>query len=187
MATLMATSILLLLTGMWTCLSLKSVMAETTRSQQQMHAAQALAASEALLETALAYTEQFYMQQGSAADGMLWSGASPQNCPSNLSPIQWQCLQLNLAPLPLPEGLDPSNAGVKLVRDLNNAPHKLVLMAEVTLNSTQAGVGSRATVQQALFVPVHASGSLFNPSAWPLGINAMRVQRIANSWKNAGY
>jgi hypothetical protein len=83
--------------------------------------------------------------------------------------------------------LTRATPGSELVRDLNDAPHKLVLIAEVTLNSTQAGVGSRATVQQALFVPVHASGSLFNPSAWPLGIDAMRVQRIANSWKNAGY
>lgn len=187
MATLMAASILLLLTGMWGWLSLKSVMAETTRSQQQMHAAQALAASEALLETALAHTEQFYMQQGSAADGMLWAVASPQDCPSTQSAGQWQCLQLNLADLPLPEGLDSTNAQVKLLRDLRNAPHKVVVMAEVTFNNTQAGAGSHASVQQALFVPVQASGSLFNPSLWPIGIDPMRVQRVSNSWKNAGY
>jgi hypothetical protein len=80
---------------------------ETTRSvQQQTHAAQALAASEALFETASAYTEQFYMPRRVSAGPMrmLWSGASPQDCPSNLSPIQWQCLQLNLAPMPPARG-----------------------------------------------------------------------------------
>lgn len=187
MATLMATSFLLLLSGMWGWLSLKSVMAEITRSQHHMHAAQALAATEALLETAMAYTEQLYVQQGASADNMLWSSANPKDCPTNLWPDPWQCLQLNLTLLPLPLGTDPSSAQVKLLRDLRNAPHKVILMAEVTLGSTQPGAGSRATVQQALFVPVKATGTEFDPTLWPPGIAPARVQRVAGSWKNAGY
>ena len=187
MATLMATSILLLLSGMWGWLSLKSVMAETVRSQHQMHASQALAASEALLETATAYTEQLYVQLGASADNVFWSSANPKDCPTNLWPDSWQCLQLNLALLPLPVSTDASNAQVKVLRDLRNAPHKVILMAEVTLGSTQSGVGSRATVQQALFVPVKATGTEFDPTLWPPGISPTCVQRVAGSWKNAGY
>jgi hypothetical protein len=187
MATLMATSILLLLSGLWGWLCVKSVMAETVRSQHQMHAAQALAASEALLETATAYTEQQFVQQGSSADTLFGSNANPKDCPTNLWPDQWQCLQLNMALLPLPEGSEPSSAQVTLLRDLRNAPHKVILMAEVTLGSNQPGAGSRATVQQALFVPVKATGTQFDATLWPPGIAATRVQRVAGSWKNAGY
>lgn len=199
MATLMATSILLLLTGMWGWLSFKSVMAETTRSQHQLFAAQALSLSESMLETAIAYTENFYVQNGAAADAMFWRNAKPQDCPnnpssnlssnltSNLTSNTWQCLNMSLTYLPLPDGVDSTHAQIKLIRDLRNTPHKVILISEVTLNKTQAGAGSRATVQQALLIPVNASGSAFNPALWPQGIQPMRVQRLAGTWKNAGY
>ena len=195
MATLMATSILLLLTGMWGWLSFKSVMAETSRSQHQLFAAQALTLNESLLETAIAYTENFYVQNGSAADAMFWRNAKPQDCPnnpssnlsSNLTSNTWQCLNMSLTHLPLPDGVDSTNAQIKLIRDLRNTPHKVILISEVTLNKAQAGAGSRATVQQALLIPVNASGSAFNPALWPQGIQPMRVQRLAGTWKNAGY
>jgi hypothetical protein len=187
MATMMATSILLLLTGMWGWLSFKSVMAETTRSQHQLFAAQALSLSESLLETAIAYTENFYVQNGSAADAMFWRNAMPQDCPNNPSSNTWQCLNLSLTHLPLPDGVDSTNAQIKLLRDLRNTPHKVILISEVTLNKAQAGAGSRATVQQALLIPVNASGSAFNPALWPQGIQPMRVQRLTGTWKNAGY
>lgn len=191
MATLMATSILLLLTGMWGWLSFKSVLAETTRSQHQLFAAQALSLSDSLLETAMAYTENFYVQNGSAADAMFWRNAKPQDCPnnpsSNLTMNTWQCLNMSLTHLPLPDGVDSANAQIKLLRDLRNTPHKIILLSEVTLNNTQAGAESRATVQQALLIPVNASGSAFNPALWPQGIQPMRVQRMAATWKNAGY
>jgi hypothetical protein len=195
MATLMATSILLLLTGMWGWLSFKSVMAETTRSQHQLFAAQALSLSESVLETAIAYTENFYVQKGAAADAMFWRNAKPQDCPnnpssnlsSNLTSNTWQCLNMSLTHLPLPDGVDSTNTQIKLLRDIGNTPHKIILISEVTLNKTQAGAGSRATVQQALLIPVNASGSAFNPALWPQGIQPMRVQRLAGTWKNAGY
>jgi hypothetical protein len=38
-----------------------------------------------------------------------------------------------------------------------------------------------------LFIPVHAQGSTFNPKQWHEGIDPMRVQRVAGTWKNAGY
>jgi hypothetical protein len=187
MATLMATSTLLLLTGMWGWLSFKSVTAETSRSQHQMFASQALALSEALLETAIASTESFYAQNGASADALFWANARPQDCPSHQTSSQWQCLSLSLENLPLPDGIDSSKAQVKLLRDLRNAPHKVILMTDVSLNNSHPGTGSRATVQQALFIPVHAQGSTFNPKQWPEGIDPMRVQRVAGSWKNAGY
>ena len=195
MATLMATSILLLLTGMWAWLSFKSVMADTTRSQHQLFAAQALSLSDSLLETAMAYTENFYVQNGAAADAIFWASAKSQDCPvsqpssppSILPSSQWQSLNLSLANLPLPDGIDSTHAQVKLLRDFRNAPHKVILTSEITLNNSQAGAGSRATVQQALLIPVDASGSAFNPSLWPQGIDPTRVQRMAGTWKNAGY
>ena len=187
MATLMATSILLLLTGMWAWLSFKSVMADTTRSQHQLFAAQALSLSESLLETAMAYTENFYVQNGAAADAIFWTNAKSQDCPISQPSSQWQCLNLSLANLPLPKGIDSTHAQIKLIRDLRTAPHKVILLSEVTLNNSQAGAGSRATVQQALLIPVDASGSPFNPSLWPQGIDPTRVQRMAGTWKNAGY
>ena len=191
MATLMAASILLLLTGMWGWLSFKSVLAETTRSQHQLFAAQALSLSESLLETAMAYTENFYAQNGSAADAIFWRNAKPQDCPnnlpSNLTGNTWQCLNMSLTHLPLPDGVDSTHAQIKLLRDLRNTPHKVILISEVTLSNAQAGAGSRATVQQALLIPVNASGSAFNPALWPQGIQPMRVQRLSGTWKNAGY
>jgi hypothetical protein len=186
MATLMATSTLLLMTGLWGWLSFKSVMAETTRSQHQMFAAQALSTSEALLETALAYTESIYVQNGAAADATLWLNAKPQDCSTQMPSSQWQCLQLPLEILPLPDGVDLEKSQVRLFRDPLNAPHKMILISDITLNTHHPGSGSRATVQQALFLPVNANGSDFNSTLWPKGIDSSRVQRILGSWKNAG-
>jgi hypothetical protein len=186
MATLIATSTLLLMTSLWGWLSFKSVMSETIRSQHQMFAAQALSASEALLETALAYTESTYIQFGALADSTLWSIASPQDCLPHLPSSQWQCLKLPLERLSLPDGIDVEKSNVRLVRDPLNAPHKVIVATEITFDITHPGYGSRSTVQQALFVPVHATGSTFNPALWPVGIDPSRVQRIAGSWKNAG-
>lgn len=185
MATLIATSGLLLMTGLWGWLSFKSVMSETVRSQHQMYAAQALSTSEALLETALAYTESTYVQNGALADSTLWSIASPQDCLPHLPSSQWQCLKLPLERLSLPDGIDIDKSSVRLFRDSVNAPHKIMVTTDITLDISHAGFGSRATLQQALYVPVRASGSTFNPVLWPVGIDPSRVQRIAGSWKNA--
>jgi hypothetical protein len=186
MATLMATSTLLLMTGLWGWLSFKSVIAETTRSQHQMFATQALSTSEALLETTLAYLENIYGQNGAAADATLWLNAKPQDCTTQMPSSQWQCLQLPLEILPLPDGVDLDKSQVRLFRDPFNAPHKVILTSDITLNTHHPGSGSRATVQQALFLPLSASGSDFNSALWPAGIDSSRVQRILGSWKNAG-
>ena len=186
MATLMATSTLLLMTGLWGWLSFKSVMAETTRSQHQMFAAQALSSSEALLETALVYIESVYVQNGAAADATLWLNAKPQDCTTQMPSSQWQCLQLPLEILPLPDGVDFDKSQVRLFRDPLNAPHKVILTSDITLNTQHPGSGSRATVQQALFLPVNANGIAFNSALWPEGIDPSQVQRILSSWKNAG-
>lgn len=186
MATLMATSTLLLMTGLWGWLSFKSVLAETLRSQHQMFAAQALSTSEALLETALAYTESIYVQNVAAADATLWFNAKPQDCTTQMPSSHWQCLQLSLGILPLPDGVDLDKSQVRLFRDPLNAPHKVILTSDITLNTHHPGSGSRATVQQALFLPINANGSDINLALWPAGIDPSRVQRILGSWKNAG-
>ena len=111
MATLMATTSLLLLTSMSGWLSFKSVSAETTRSQQQMFAAQALATSEALLETAIASIDLHYASRGAAADLLLWNRASPLDCPANKPATQWQCMLLSMPDLPLPVFADPVHTG----------------------------------------------------------------------------
>ncbi len=191
MATLMATTTLILLTGLLGWLTLKAVSAETTRSQQQMFAAQALANSEALLETAIAYIDNHYMQNGAQADAQLWANASPQDCPANKAPAYWQCLRIPLALLPLPDFTDTLHSSVTLVRDGHNTPHQVLLVTELRLNDSHAGVGSRATVQAALFVPVPYSATLSpaqsHPTLWPPGIHSKQVQRLPGSWKNAGY
>jgi hypothetical protein len=186
MATLMAISTLLLMTGMWGWLSFKTVMAETTRSQHQMFAAQALSVSEALLETAMAHTESVYVQQGAAADTTLWQNANSKDCSSQMPSTQWQCLKLPLEILSLPDGIDIDKSNVRLFRDPLNAPHKVILTSDITLNTNHPGSGSRATLQQALFLPVNTNGSAFNSALWPIGIDPSHVQRISGSWKNAG-
>ena len=55
LVTLWASTVLLILTGLWGWLCLQAVNAEMLRSHQQMHAAQALANSEALLEIGRAH------------------------------------------------------------------------------------------------------------------------------------
>ena len=186
MATLMATTSLLLLTSMSGWLSFKSVSAETTRSQQQMFAAQALATSEALLETAIASIDLHYASRGAAADLLLWNRASPLDCPANKPATQWQCMLLAMPDLPLPVFADPVHTSVRLVRDAHQSPHRIIVMTETRLNAMHPGDGSRATVQQALYVPIHTAPPLFDPSLWPVGIDPTRVQRIAGTWKNGG-
>jgi hypothetical protein len=184
MATLMTTTSLLLLTSMSGWLSFKTVSAETTRSQQQMFAAQALATSEALLETAIASIDRHYASRGAGADLLLWHQASPLDCPGNKPSSQWQCMLLSMPDLPLPEFADPAHASVRLVRNAQQSPHRIMVMTEIRLNAMHPGVGSRASVQQALYVPIHTDPPLFDPSLWPAGIDPTRVQRIAGTWKN---
>ena len=163
MATLMATTSLLLLTSMSGWLSFKSVSAETTRSQQQMFAAQALATSEALLETAIASIDLHYASRGAAADLLLWNRASPLDCPANKPATQWQCMLLSMPDLPLPVFADPVHTSVRLVRDAHQSPHRIIVMTETRLNAMHPGVGSRATVQQALYVPIHTAPHFLTP------------------------
>ena len=92
MANLLAATSLVLVTGMLGWLTGQSVSAETMRSQQQLFAAQALANSEALLETAMATLDMHYATLGSEADTAFWSRASASACPANKPPPVWECL-----------------------------------------------------------------------------------------------
>lgn len=156
LATLWASTVLLLLTSLWGWVCLQSVSAESHRSHQQLHAAQALAHTEALLETAIAHLEQAYATQSIDADGRIWANASASQCPSDKAPPQWQCMVWPLASLPLPEWTDDAQSWVRLVRDVRNAPHRIQVMADAKLNALHPGAGSRATLQQSVYVPISA-------------------------------
>jgi hypothetical protein len=169
LATLWGMSVLLFLTGLWGWLSLQSVSAESTRSQHQMHAAQALAHSEALLETALAQLEAIYTLPLPEADLKLWGWAAANSCPTDKPAPQWQCMLWPLSELQTPEGIDLAHASVRLVRDVRHAPHLIQIFVDTSLDVAQAGSGSRATLQQSAYVPLSFPLSLPVPLIPPIG------------------
>ena len=154
LATLWASTVLLILTVLWGWLCLQAVGAESLRSHQQMHAAQAMANAEALLETVLAHLEQAYATQALDADVRIWSSASASSCPKDKAPPQWQCLIWPLTELPLPEWTDDKQSFIRLVRDVRNSPHRIQVMVDAKINALHPGSGSRATVQQSVYVPL---------------------------------
>jgi hypothetical protein len=172
MASLWTASCLILVTSLLGWFTLRSVMSETQRSQQQLFAAQALASSESLLETAIAQIDSVYSGQDIAIDAAFWRNASNSQCPSTLTSLQWQCLKWTgsgvgtfdqgISELAWPESVDLTNSFVLFVRDVRMAPHKIKITAQISLNSEQPGVGSRATVQQSLYIPISAP---WTPSA----------------------
>jgi hypothetical protein len=189
LATLWASTVLLILTSLWGWLCLQSVHAESMRSHQQMHAAQALVNSEALLETVLPFVERVYANETNQttqmrdADLALWSAASASNCPSDKAPPQWQCMRWPLAELPLPEWTDAAQSWVRLVRDVRNAPHRIQILVDAQLNALHAGKGSRATIQQSLYVPLTAP--LSNVSAAALVLNEQVLSANASATATA--
>jgi hypothetical protein len=166
MANLWSAICLILTTSMLGWITLRSVMSETQRSQQQLFAAQALASSESLLETAIAQIDSVYSGQDIAIDAAFWRNASNSQCPITLTSPQWQCLKWTpteavmfdnrISALAWPESIDVTNSFVLFVRDVRMAPHKIKISAQISLNSQQPGVGSRATVQQSLYIPISA-------------------------------
>ena len=166
MASLWTASCLILVTSLLGWLMLRSVMSETQRSQQQMFAAQALASSESLLETAIAQIDSVYSGQDIAIDAAFWRNASNSQCPTTQTSLEWQCLKWArsgvgtfdplISELAWPESVDVTNSFVLFVRDVRMAPHKIKIMAQISLNSDQPGAGSRATMQQSLYIPISA-------------------------------
>jgi len=166
MASLWTASCLILVTSLLGWLMLRSVMSETQRSQQQMFAAQALASSESLLETAIAQIDSVYSGQDIVIDAAFWRNASNSQCPITQTSLEWQCLKWTrlgvgtfdplISELAWPESVDVTNSFVLFVRDVRMAPHKIKIMVQISLNSDQPGAGSRATVQQSLYIPISA-------------------------------
>ena len=166
MASLWTATCLIFITSMLGWITLRSVMSETRRSQQQLFAAQALAQSESLLETAIAQIDSVYSGQDIAIDTAFWQNASSSQCPGILTSLRWQCLKWTpsgaatfdhrIASLAWPESIDVTNSYVLFVRDVSVSPHKIKITAQISLNSEQPGVGSRATVQQSLYIPLSA-------------------------------
>ena len=163
MATLWTASCLVFITSLLAWMTLQSVMSETKRSQHQLHAAQALAISESLLETSIALIDSTYSGQDMAIDTAFWRNASQGQCPPKHASVQWQCLKwtraLNpfdkgIAILAWPNSIEASDSFVLFLRDVKLAPHKVKIWAQVSLNAEQAGAGSRATVQQSVYIPV---------------------------------
>jgi len=166
MASLWSAICLVFITSMLGWITLRSVMSETRRSQQQLFAAQALASSESLLETAIAQIDSTYSGQDIAIDTGFWRNASSSQCPATLATPQWQCLKWtaskldpfgsDIKALVWPDSLDDANSFVLFTRDVRFAPHKVKITAQISLNSEQAGAGSRASVQQSLYIPIIA-------------------------------
>jgi Tfp pilus assembly protein PilX len=158
MATLWAATLLMLLTTLMGWLSLKSIAAESRRSQQQHDAAQALQTSEALLETVIAAIDRQYAHSDASVDTRIWSQASAAHCLSALKILSQQCLlwRLNEAPLAtltLPQDLNPDASQVRITRDVIKSPNQINISVQAVLADSHAGAGSRATVQQSLYLP----------------------------------
>jgi hypothetical protein len=189
MATLLAATSLVLISGMLGWLTCQSVSSEITRSQQQWFAAQALTTSEALIETAMAKLDLHYATLGPDADSLFWLRASPAACPATKSSPDWQCLSWPLVELPLPEFIDPLTSKVIVFRDSRQSPQVATLWVDASLNSLHAGSGSRATLQQSVILPL----PLPSPTSASTAPNnstpnvTPRLKRLAGSWKNAGF
>lgn len=166
MASIWSAICLVFITSLLGWITLRTVMSETRRSQQQLFAAQALASSESLLETAIAQIDSTYSGQDIAIDAGFWRNASSSQCPATLATPQWQCLKWTasnlgsfggtIKALAWPESIDDANSFVLFTRDVRFAPHKVKITAQISLNSEQAGAGSRASLQQSLYIPISA-------------------------------
>jgi hypothetical protein len=108
------------------------------------------------LETVLAHLEQAYAKDSREADARIWSSSAAIHCPAGKAPPQWQCTLWPLTSLPLPEWTHQSASQVRMVRDVRNAPHRIQVMVDAKLNELHPGAGSRATVQQSVYVPLSA-------------------------------
>ena len=163
MATIWTASCLVFITSLLAWITLQSVMSETKRSQHQLHTAQALAISESLLETSIAFIDSTYSGQDVSIDTSFWRNASQSQCPPKQASVQWQCLKWtgalspfdkDIGALAWPDSIDTSDSFVLFLRDVKLAPHKVKIWVQVSLNAEQAGAGSRATVQQSVYVPI---------------------------------
>ena len=159
MATLWAATLLMLLTTLMGWLSLKSIAAESSRSQHHLYAAQALQASEALLETVIATIDWQYTHSDASVDTRIWSQSSSVHCLSALKILSQQCLlwRLNestLTSLTLPQDLNPDESQVRITRDVIKSPHQINISVQAVLADSHPGAGSRATVQQSLYLPI---------------------------------
>jgi len=188
MASLWAATCLIFIISLLGWITHRSVISETRRSQQQLFAAQGLASSESLLETAIAQIDSVYTGQDIAIDTSFWRNASNSQCPSALASPQWQCLKWlegevgtfdnRISALAWPESIDASNSFVLFVRDVRMAPHKIKITAQISLHSAQAGVGSRATVQQSLYIPISApfTPPVLEPTPRPESIECTPIE-----------
>lgn len=177
MASLWSAICLVLITNLLGWVTLRSVMSDTRRSQQHLFAAQALASSESLLETAIAQIDSAYSGQDIAIDTAFWRHANNSQCPATSASPQWQCLKWTatdlgkfgstITALAWPETIDVTNSFVLFARDVRSAPHKVKITVQISLNERQAGAGSRASVQQSLYVPISAPWTPPPPDSTP--------------------
>jgi hypothetical protein len=141
-------------------------MSDARRSQHHLFAAQALASSESLLETAIAQIDSAYSEKDMATDTAFWLNSSNSQCPATLTSPQWQCLKWTasdlgkfggaITALTWPEAIDVSSSFVLFSRDVRSAPHKVKITAQISLQAGEAGAGSRASVQQSVYIPMSA-------------------------------
>ncbi len=148
-ATLWAIALIVVLATGVGLFTARSVWAERVRNNHQLYSAQALAASEAGLESTLAWLEAQHVQQLD-----YWQDANPQDCPDATPAPRWQCLKLPAQTLPAFPGADFT---IILTRDLVSASHRVKIMSQATLNQDHAGQHASAMVQQSLYIPALAA------------------------------
>lgn len=188
MATLWAATLLILITTLMGWLSLKSIAAESSRSQQHLYAAQALQASEALLETVIAVIDWQYAHSDASVDTRFWSHASAVHCLPTLKILSQQCLmwrvkEAPLESLSLPQDLNPDESQVSITRDVVKSPNQINISVQAVLADSHPGAGSRATVQQSLYLPiaVQLSGSATATAKATVAATAMSMSMSTSS------
>ena len=188
MATLWAATLLMLITTLMGWLCLKSIAAESSRSQQHLHAAQALQASEALLETVIAFIDWQYAHTDVSVDTRIWSEASAARCVAPLKILSQQCLmwrvkEAPLESLSLPQDLNPDESQVSITRDVIKSPNQITISVQAVLADSHPGAGSRATVQQSLYLPIAVplSGSATATATATVAATAMSMSMSTSS------
>lgn len=130
---------LVILAGMASFYSARSVLMDRLATDNHARASQARWAAEA----ALASAQTLFLNPGVAMES-LFSNLS--TCPTAFTGPQWQCAHLNLTQHPgLPQALLTATA----VRDLVMSPHSVALLAQASLS----GQNSQAQARESLFIP----------------------------------
>lgn len=141
--TLMVTIVLVMLAGLASFYSVQSIFIDRLASQAQIQATHAHLAAQAALAWAQAEIQRTVQSTSATA---FWSAWPTTRCPDNRTELQWQCVRLQVPPVP---GAETASIHVLALRDVVKAPHVTELQASALLDDQR----SRAQDQQSLFMP----------------------------------